>query len=684
MNTLKLCQTREYAPQLLEHWLCTLQKDPRTQEWVLREKNGKIEILCTDNLEKHFKGSRSLPTPRLQLQAKFFVRQSKGPLLPIKRYSQFEDKLSKTRIIPSDLLLHELLQKPGSFIRFRFKAQAKGWQEKAAKRVKQSWFRPDRLWDLWESKAWFTWKLRNFLGPWLRKALSTSTPQKEGTQHMQSQHEREEAKTAILDKLARPLFQVQIEASHPLEPFTQGFSLPYLGTLSWSKKPNTCILSAEELASLCMLPSAKDNPELLQTENTAYLPPPSPKLTWTEEDRKRHLYLIGKTGMGKSSFLLELLKEDFASQKSIILIDPHQDLVDAALLALPPERKKDLILLDPSASTHPLAINPLEVLPHENAVLKASNLVELFSIIAQGSWGPRLEYILRNTLLTLMLLPNTTLLDLPRLLTGPPGPWLKQIQDLELRRFWEDEYFSQDLRTRQEYSAPILNKVGPLLTNPLLRNIFGQPKSKLHLDEWMDEGKIIFIPLARGHLGEDCSRLLGMIFLSLVQSALMRRILQNTAQRQTLALFVDEVQHFATPTFLSMLSESRKYGLALTCANQYLEQMPLPIQAALLGNVGSLISFRTGVEDAEKLAPHFDLDPKDLSQLAPFQCYVKQLQNNQLLPVFRWETAPQKHAKTMESMQILKSAEQKRRGRPRDTVEAKLKSRYTRLNAILT
>ena len=359
--------------------------------------------------------------------------------------------------------------------------------------------------------------------------------------------------------------------------------------LSVRKKPSQLVFSAEELATLLSPPHAKIFTPVLHTESTAYLPCSRKNpLQLSDEDRKRHFYLVGKTGMGKSTTLLHLYREDLRRGNSIVLIDPHGDLIEEALAHTPPERHKDVLWIDPSDADFPLALNPLECLPHENPVLKTSALVDMFEVLAKGSWGPRLEYILRNTLLALTLAPNTTLLDLPPFLTNPTRTRkiLENVNDPELRRFFEEEFLTLDEKTRHEYIAPILNKVGPLLTTPLLRNMFSQPQGKFHWDSALDDGKIILISLSKGKLGEDHSRLLDMIFIAMIQSALLRRADRPANERRTVAVTIDEFQNFASKTLLSMLSELRKYGLALTLANQYLTQLPPEVQDSVLGNVG--------------------------------------------------------------------------------------------------
>lgn len=716
---LRLCETQEYSPRILEHWLHTIQKKKQATIVRFQEKNGKVEIVMSEDLSTYLRGSRVLlletsqpvEAKSLEVQASrtsthwfiqkpstYGVIQTKGPLLPIKRYTQLEDKTQKTHIAPWDSFLKTLAQTPGAFLEFHFKPIRDRKREWVLKKVKKTYFQVERHFDQWESKGWFHFKLRRWWGPLIRKILTGFVSSRDAKhvsparrpdlqEQIESSHEREDPKRAVLDKLSRPLFEVHMNLSHPFSAFIDGFGLPYLGSLSiQSGKGSPLVFSAEELASLLSLPNAKEQAPYLETEVTAYLPCPlAHPLEFSEEDRKRHLYILGKTGMGKSTVLLHLFDQDVQKNHALIILDPHGDLISEALNRVPSEHCHRLVLLDPAETKYPLAINPLECSPEENPSLKSSALVEMFEVLAEGSWGPRLEYILRNALLLLIVNANTTLLDLPLLLNKPlyVRQLLSRQHDPELRRFFEDEFLSLNPKTRQEYTAPILNKVGPLLTTPLLRNMFSQPKAKFSFEQAFEKRKIVLIPLSKGKLGEDASRLLGMIFLSMIQSTLLRRAHLEPEQRCTVAISIDEFQNFATPTLLSMLSESRKYGLALTFANQYLTQVSPEIQDATLGNVGSLLCFRSSYADAQILAPSLGLMENDLTGLAPFQAYAKFLHHQNPLPVFRLELkklAPMEtdsSTKMLELTKLLKT-QAERYGRRLALVEEKVENRYNK------
>lgn len=686
MHQLKLCQTREYHPRDIEHYLHTIQKSKKYHEIIYICKNGKIEINSTENLEKIFPFSKSIKIDtkknlkKLYLQnnlcnkkSDFFVSQTKGSLMPIKRYSQFEDRINKERIFPANALIHEMQKINASFLKFTFKPVKDRLREKALKKAKKTYFIPDRKFDQWESKKWFSISIRRYIGPIFRELISKMPQTKLQEEKTETTHEREDPKSAILDKLSRPLFEVKIEMSHPLLKFFNGFTIPYLNGFKIKRRPAKNILSAEELATILAPPDLKTCAPFMELESSAYIETPKNCLDISEEDRKRHIYILGKTGMGKSSTILSFLKTDFQKNFSTIVLDPHGDLISDILPLIPKNRQNNLIVLDPSNTEYPVGINPLELLSHENPALKASWNTEIFEVLAKGSWGPRLEYILRNTLLSLSLIPNTTLLDLPRFLTNENfcKEKITQISDPELKRFWTEEFLSQDLKTRQEFIAPILNKVGPLLTSPILRNIFGQPKNEFSFSEAFDQNKIILIRLPKGSIGEDASKMLGMIFISMIQSALLNRTQKMASQRKTITLYIDEFQNFCSKTLLSMLSESRKYGLALTLANQYLEQIPEEIGSAVLGNVGSLIVFRTSFEDAQKLYEQLGMTAEDLTNLAPFQAYASLLKDSQPMPVFRFETEKLQ----TESIPIISINQI---GKKRALVEEKIQERYSK------
>ncbi|MEM8496303.1 MAG: type IV secretion system DNA-binding domain-containing protein [Planctomycetota bacterium] len=327
-------------------------------------------------------------------------------------------------------------------------------------------------------------------------------------------------------------------------------------------------------------------------------------------DRLRHLYLVGQTGTGKSTLISNLIVQDLHARHGVGLIDPHGDLATQLLAEIPPRRHEDVVWFDPGDARHPPAFNLLGCLLDAaggNADLATSAIVAAFSSIWGNSWGPRLEYILANatrTLLEVDASPQPTLLALPRLLTDTlyRDRLVRRLHDPLLHQFWENEFDAWDKRYRQEAIAPVLNKVGRLLQNRLLRNVLGQPRVRWQPRELMDEGGILLANLSIGRLGADASGLLSALLVSAFHLAAMGRANVDASRRRPFFLYVDEFQHAATASFSSILSESRKYGLGLTLAHQYLAQADPRVLDAVFGNVGSLLTFRVGEIDAPQIA----------------------------------------------------------------------------------
>lgn len=685
MYKLLLCRTRDYHPKKIEHYLSTKQNKIEWRHFAIKKdpSTGSIKIITSDDWSEFLEGSKCEKIPNeniLVKNAPYHLVQKNSFIFPIKRYSQFEYLNGKERIYPIDQLINNLYNSKNGFVNISYRSLSNKKRINFLEKCKRAWFDPNRKFDVWESKHWNSLRFIRFLGPTIRKLrpppLKLGILQDEKTASI---HEKEDKKSAVLDKLARPLFEVRISMSHNFKSYFQGFSMPYLGTLCIGAKPAKLIFSAEELATLLSLPDTKHCMSILEHESSAFLPSPDKNpLCQSSQDRQRHLYIVGKTGTGKSTMLLNLIEQDMQKNQSLVLMDPHGDLIKEALSRMPQENIENLIVIDPSEMEYPLALNPIECRPEDDPNLKCSQILEMFKALSNGSWGPRLEYILRNALITLILIKNTTLLDLPRLLTNREFCMnkIQNLKDFEVLRFWHDEFLMQDERTRQEHCASILNKVGPFLTTPLLRNIFGQPRSKFNFDMILEQQKSIFIHLPKGKLGVDGSRMLGMTFIALLQSALLKQSSLAPENRRHINVFIDEFQNFATETLISMLSESRKYGLALTFANQFLDQVEDEIKEAIIGNVGSMAVFRTGFNDAKLLAPQLGLTEEDLTELSPFQAYCKFLKNGKAAPLFRVnieKPLPPKshiHNETILKNKITFT-------RRRSLVEEKLMKRYT-------
>jgi hypothetical protein len=324
-------------------------------------------------------------------------------------------------------------------------------------------------------------------------------------------------------------------------------------------------------------------------------------------DRGRHLYIIGQTGVGKSGLLELLTISDIYSPFGFAVVDPHGDYAQNILRRIPADRAQDVIYFNPADTEFPVAFNPMEV---SDPKLKNHTASELIGVLKRmfESWGPRLEYILRYSLLALLDYPNATMLDITRILTDKKFRMevLKYVQDPVVQNFWTIEFASWNDKFAAEAVAPVLNKVGAFVANPLVRNIIGQPKSSFNIRQIMDERKILIVNLTRGIVGEDNASILGALLVTKIQLASMSRADVPAEQRWPFYLYVDEFQNFATDSFATILSEARKYGLNLTVANQYISQMPIEVKDAVFGNVGSIVAFRMGADDARGMQRYFE------------------------------------------------------------------------------
>lgn len=345
------------------------------------------------------------------------------------------------------------------------------------------------------------------------------------------------------------------------------------------------------------------------------------------DDRRAHMYVIGKTGTGKSTLLETLIRQDIASGQGLALLDPHGDLVEKILANLPEQRKDDLIYFNVTDQTQPLGLNPLENIAASKRPLAASGLLEVFKKLWMDSWGPRLEHIMRNALLALLDQPQATLADVLRLLDDQAfrRKAITKIENDRVRDFWIKEYENYPARFRIEAIAPIQNKVGAFLSNPLLNSILTQTKNAFYLRRVMDEGKILLVNLAKGKVGEDTATLLGALLVTRVGLAALSRADVPEEDRKDFYLYLDEFQNFTTLSLASMLSELRKYRVNMIFAHQYLSQLDPQVRDAILGNVGTLVSFRLGVSDAEILEKEFypEFTIKDLVSLPNYHVYLK-------------------------------------------------------------
>ncbi len=345
------------------------------------------------------------------------------------------------------------------------------------------------------------------------------------------------------------------------------------------------------------------------------------------DDRRRHMYVIGKTGMGKSELLKNIAIQDIQDGRGLAFVDPHGDPVEDLFDYIPENRIKDVIYINPADLEYPIAFNVMEQVDPDKRHLVADGVMGVFKKIWVDVWSPRMEYILNNTILALLETPDATLLGINRMLAekGYRAKVVSQLTDPVVKAFWTEEFAKYADRFASEATAAIQNKVGQFVSSTLIRNIIGQPKSTLDMRRIMDEGKILLINISKGRIGEDASRLLGALIITKLQLAAMSRVDIPERERKDFVLIVDEFQNFATASFANILSEARKYHLSLMIAHQYVTQMDEGVRDAVFGNVGTIITFRVGAEDAEllekELAPEFMAT--DIVNLGKRQIYLK-------------------------------------------------------------
>lgn len=394
-----------------------------------------------------------------------------------------------------------------------------------------------------------------------------------------------------------------------------------------------------------------------------------------DDDRRRHVYIIGKTGVGKTTLIENMILQDINAGKGLALVDPHGDVAEHILESIPPERTNDVIYFNPADVDNPIAFNVLEAIDPQYKYLVASGLVSSLKKIWADSWGPRLEYILRNVILALLDYPGSTMLGIMRLLADKTyrKKVVESIQDPVVKSFWVNEFANYNERFRSEAISPIQNKVGQFLSSAIIRNIVAQPKSTIDMSEIMNEGKILLVNVSKGRIGEDNSALLGAMIITKLQLAAMDRASIPEEDRRDFYLYVDEFQNFATESFATILSEARKYRLNLTIAHQYITQMEEPVRDAVFGNVGTLICFRIGAFDAEFLEAEFApaCTPSDLVNLDKYNAYIKLMIQGVTSPPFSMQTIPPS-GETFDSREKVVRVSRERYGNSRQDVEEKI------------
>ncbi|MBN1263762.1 MAG: type IV secretion system DNA-binding domain-containing protein [Candidatus Pacebacteria bacterium] len=376
------------------------------------------------------------------------------------------------------------------------------------------------------------------------------------------------------------------------------------------------------------------------------------------DDRRRHIYIIGKTGTGKSTFIANMAVDDIKKGRGVAVVDPHGDLCEILLDYIPSHRINDVCYFNPADRENPVSLNILEVIEPIDAELVTSGIVAIFHKLYGHSWGPRLEHILRSVVITLANVKGTTLVDVLRIMTDKSfrNKTLKKINDPILLSFWHNEFEKMPDRLQKEAISPIQNKVGQFVTSPMIRNIIGRPKSSITLNQVMDEGKILLVNLSQGRLGEDNSALLGAMIITKIQQAAMHRVRIPEEQRRDFYLYVDEFQNFATSSFMKILSEARKYRLNLILANQYMAQIDQEVQKAIFGNAGTMISFVVGAEDAAILEKEYGevFTQNDLVSLDRFQIAIKLTIDKQTSRPFLAQSLPPAASKNQNREKVIR------------------------------
>ncbi|OGH24712.1 MAG: hypothetical protein A2186_02030 [Candidatus Levybacteria bacterium RIFOXYA1_FULL_41_10] len=405
-----------------------------------------------------------------------------------------------------------------------------------------------------------------------------------------------------------------------------------------------------------------------------------------KDDRTRHMYVIGKTGVGKSEFLKDMILQDIRNGHGVCFIDPH-DTIDKILPLIPPERAEDVILFDPSDTTRPMGLNMLEANTEEQKHYVVSSIVglmyKLYDPNKTGIIGPRFEHAIRNAMLTVMSEPGSTFVEVVRALTDATfvQQLLPKVQDPIVRRYWTDQIAQTSDFHKSEVLDYIVSKFGRFVTNKMMRNIIGQSESAFDFRRVMDEGKILLISLSKGKIGEENSSFLGLILIPKILVAAMSRQDIPEAQRRDFYLYVDEFQNFATPDFAQILSEARKYRLNLTVANQFIGQMEEEVKNAIFGNVGTVVSFRVGVTDANYLQHEFQpvFTEADLINVDRFNAYVKTIVNSEPMQPFSMDlTRDMAQERAMENprvAELIRELSRLKYGKDLNLIEASIAER---------
>lgn len=666
------------------------------------------------------------PPDRVVIVRRLYLTPS---LFPIRRYAQFADDQNRTLVEPLQALLAAVHTRADSPFTLRAEltlAPARPSQLARARHVLRNLATP--IFASHPSMAGLY--ARSVLGPSRRLSLAAmllvrlvrghaSVTGHDPTSVTGSKnHDRENDLQAAADKLGRHCFSCwltliaitspehRLAAQQRLDRLVGAFgqfSVPRLASFQVARRRRLpgFLLSTEEVASLFHLPVSDTPVASLASHARQFEPPPLLPSPTSERDvttigetfyrdrcdvfgiktrdLQRHLFLAGRTGMGKTTLLERLILADITAGKALIYVDPHGDSYDRLLHHLPKARTNDIVLFDPADRSHPLAFNLLECSDPARRSLVASGVVASFRKTYSDSWGPRLEYLLSQAALALLCVPGTTLLHLVRFLTDfrYRTSVLGYIDDPALRGYWQDEFGALPARLRSEWISPVLNKVGALTASPILRNIVGQPRSTLDLRRAIDTSKVVLCRFSKGSLGDDASRLLGSLFLTAVQLAVLSRSDVAEQDRSPVGIYVDEFHSFATTGFATLFSEARKYSAHLVAATQFMDQLDEATLAAVVGNVGNIISFGVGASDSERLAEILGspLTPQDLRDLPQYIAVARILVDGHPTTPFTIRSLPlHKPNGPVQSADVLRRTSRHHYARPLIEVERQLAS----------
>ncbi len=663
-------------------------------------------------------------------------------LYPIQRHSEYKDETNRVFPEPLTPILEAVAPNTEHGIRAYIEittTPVAWWRRWRAQRAVQRLSRPDLRHEL-ELSRWYargissTFALFRFI-TWLKGLRRRSTPQgitnQDVTATSSQSHEREADTTAAHQKVTSNLFKTHLRliviAPTQAEQHAQAmvrrleaviattvkagladfYSSHLKRTNHWPRpaRGRGFLLSTEELATLFhpttksvsaagVASSESRKPEPPQQLPLASLLPNIVRLGRIQyrerrdvfgikpADRRRHIYVSGRTGTGKTTLLQNMIMDDIKVDRGVAVIDPHGDLADRIARSVPKKRWRDVVLFDPADSSYPIGVNPLECSNPKLRHLAASAVTGVVQKVYKidPSNAPRLIDILRNTTLALMEVPGTTLLSLTRFLGNPQyrEELLNRVRDPFVRDYWINEFGQWKTSDQMFAVASVQNKIRPFVIDPLIRSILGQPRNRLHLREIMDDGRILIVNLSKGKIGEDNSALLGSMIVSQLQMDAMSRADIAEEKRRDFFAYVDEFQNFATPSFETILSEARKYRLNLTVAHQYLGQLDgehIRIRKAIFGNVGTMISFGLGYEDAQFVSGELreQVLPSDLVQLPKYHAYVSLMIDGHASDPFLMHTLkPEESFHSDENFQALRNMSRSRYATPASLVDEQL------------